>query len=384
MNVEKLIQLIPEQDIDFLSVETNVNHQVKKLHGAVVFKLLLFSMLNSNKVSYRVMEEIVSSARFIHFLGDRIDVKFNSIRDRICTIEPTFFEQLFHRIFSVYNEYLGEEKSLVKVDSTYVSIASKLVSWSMQNGQKQKNQKQVKYSVSMKGSLPCGVRVFTDAKYISEDLALSESIMENDFVKGTVVVFDRGLQSRKKFDQLSAQRISFVTRISPTARIKDMGKNKLKEPIETNTLLIQKDNVGKLSAKDNKWTNENYRIITATTKEKQEPIVFLTNNFELTTEEITTLYKQRWDIELLFKFLKQHLNLTHIVSRNENAIKVVVYMTMITAVLLLAYKKLNNKSRGFKITKLAFEIELDKLMIKEIVILSGGNPDKVSYLWNST
>ena len=56
---------------------------------------------------------------------------------------------------------------------------------------------------------------------------------------------------------------------------------------------------------------------------------------------------------------------------------------MIVAILILAYKKLN-KIRGFKIAKLAFEIELDNLMIKEIVILSGGNPDKVSHLWNST
>jgi len=86
---------------------------------------------------------------------------------------------------------------------------------------------------------------------------------------------------------------------------------------------------------------------------------------------------------MFFKFLKQHLNLTHLVSRNENAIKVIVYMTMIVAILVLAYKKLNN-IKGFKIAKLAFEIELDNLMIKEIVVLSGGNPDKVSHLWNTS
>ena len=383
MNVEKLLQLIPEKEIEFLSVETNVNHQTKKLFGSIVFKLLLFSMLNSNKVSYRVMEKIISSASFTHFLGLKMDTKFNSIRDRICTIKATFFEQLFHKIFTIYNRHLQEEKALIKVDSTYVAIASKLVSWSMHNGRKDTSKKQIKYSVSLKGSLPCGVQVFTDKKYISEDLALSKSIVENIFTNESIVVFDRGLRSRKKLDELSKEKIDFVTRIAPNSAVKIIKPNQLENELETATLSIQEEVVVKLRATDKSWTDGNYRMIKAVKKSSQEKFVFLTNNFELSTEEITVLYKQRWEIEMFFKFLKQHLNLTHLVSRNENAIKVIVYMTMIVAILVLAYKKLNN-IKGFKIAKLAFEIELDNLMIKEIVVLSGGNPDKVSHLWNTS
>lgn len=382
MQAEKLLQLIPEEAIDFLSVETNVNHQVKKLHGAVVFKLLLFSMLNSNKLSYRVMEQLLSSYRFMHFSGGQVEAKYNSIRDRVSTIDPVFFERLFHQIFSIYNQYLSEEKALIKADSTYVSVASKLISWSMHNGRKNTQQKQVKYSVSMQGSLPCSVRVYTDAKYIGEDLALSKCILENPFAKDGMVVFDRGLKSRKKYDEMHREQIGFVTRISPQAAVRQIKPNTLKNTIETVSLLIQEDKVVKLKDRAHNWTND-FRMITAVRKKTQEPIAFLTNNFDLTPEAVTTLYKQRWEIELFFKFLKQHLNLAHLVSRNENAIRVIVYMTMITAILILAYKKLN-QIKGFKIAKLAFEIELDNLMMKQIVILSGGNPDKVSYLWNST
>jgi hypothetical protein len=383
MNVEKLLQLIPENEIEFLSAETNVNHQTKKLFGSVVFKLLLFSMLNHSKVSYRVMEKIISSASFSHFLGTKMDTKFNSIRDRICTINAVFFEQLFYKVFEIYNRQLLEEKALIKVDSTYVAIASKLVSWSMHNGRKNTTKKQIKYSVSMKGSLPCSVQVFTDKRYISEDLALSKCIIENIYTNESIVVFDRGLQSRKKIDALNKEKKDFVTRIAPSSSIKIIKPNQLKNELETTTLFIQEEMVVKLKATDKSWTEGNYRLIKAIKKSNNEKIYFLTNNFELTTEEVTVLYKQRWEIEIFFKFLKQHLNLTHLVSRNENAIKVIVYMTMIVAILILAYKKLN-KIKGFKIAKLAFEIELDNLMIKEIVILSGGNPDKVSHLWNST
>ena len=93
------------------------------------------------------------------------------------------------------------------------------------------------------------------------------------------------------------------------------------------------------------------------------------------------MVKERWEIEVFFKFIKQHLNASHLVSRSENGIKVIIYMTMITAVLLLAYKKINRMS-GYKIMKLKFETELETDIIKEIVILCGGDPNKASHLFS--
>ncbi|MFM7022870.1 MAG: hypothetical protein ACKOXB_07815 [Flavobacteriales bacterium] len=64
-------------------------------------------------------------------------------------------------------------------------------------------------------------------------------------------------------------------------------------------------------------------------------------------------------------------------------IKVMLYMTMIVAILILAYKKINNL-KGYKIAKLKFEIEIDRLITKEIVVLCCGDPDKAPHLWNGT
>ena len=383
MKAEKLINLIPADDLEFLSVSCEVDFQTKKLYGSVIFKLLLFSMLNSNKVSYRVMEKLLSSASFINFLGFKVASKFNSIRDRISTINATYFEELFNRIFTIYNSLLKEEKSLIKVDSTYVSIASKLVKWDIQNPKDTQAKKYIKYSVNVKGSLPCSFQVFSAKKYLSEDLALSKAILENIHINESIVVFDRGLKSRNKFEELSKKNIHFITKAYSQLFVKVIKTNKLKKHIETETLIIKEDLIVKLRDKQQQFTANDYRVIKAVIKDTGEPIAFLTNDFELSTKEVTILYKQRWEIETFFKFLKQHLNLKHLVSRNENAIKVILYMTMIVAILIIAYKKLNN-IKSFKIAKLQFEIALDNLMIKEIVILSGGNPNKVSYQWNSS
>jgi hypothetical protein len=68
--------------------------------------------------------------------------------------------------------------------------------------------------------------------------------------------------------------------------------------------------------------------------------------------------------------------------KSQNAKEVLVYMTLVSAVLIMVYKELNKLS-GFKISKLRFEIELDNFLLKEIVKLCGGDPLKAPHLWNS-
>lgn len=384
MTVEAILNLIPEDILDFLTAETRVDHQVKKLKGNTVFKLILFSMLNSDKLSLRVMEAFLSSAKFKKFAGtEQTDARYNSIRDRICTINAEYFDKLFQSIFTIYNKQLAEEKSIVKADSTYVSIAARLVTWSLQNGTKSHNQKQVKYSINLKGSLPCHVKVFTEKSLISEDLALGQLIESSIGLEESVVVFDRGLQSRKVFDKFSADKILFVGRSNSGKYIKETKKNHIKRKPANSSVTITSDQIGYLRNGDNKLTTSTFRLVNAIIDTTGEKICFVTNLLKEDAYEIATIYKSRWEIEVFFKFIKQHLNCKHLVSRNSNGLHVMIYMTMILAILILVYKKLNN-IKGYKIAKLKFEIELDNLLIKEIVLICGGNPNAAAHLWNSS
>src|SRR5204862_3504621 len=105
MTAGALIKLIPQKTFQELAIETKVDNNVKKLSGEVMFKLILFSMLSSEKLSLRVMETFLQSARFKAFTRfDILDGRYNSIRDRICTINAEYFERLFNKIFSIYNK----------------------------------------------------------------------------------------------------------------------------------------------------------------------------------------------------------------------------------------------------------------------------------------
>ena len=123
---------------------------------------------------------------------------------------------------------------------------------------------------------------------------------------------------------------------------------------------------------------ETFRIIRFRPKNKDEDIMLITNILHLPAQTIATMYRRRWDIEVFFRFLKQEVNFTHFISLNENGIKVILYMTLIVAMLIMIYKKENQI--GFKRAKSRIEIEIQELILTTVVKLTGGDLKKVKYL----
>jgi hypothetical protein len=283
-------------------------------------------------------------------------------------------------LFSIYNKEVGEEKALSRTDSTMVGLSAKLFKAGMEYNDKVN--RFVKFSVNLKGSLPSAIKIYTDKKYANENPALSEVIESADNIEGNIVVFDRGLQSRDSFDKFTDTDKMFVTRHVPNIRCEDAVDNDLPEQQPDATVTIIGDKTGFLINKKEKKTSYRYRIITASINKTGEVICFVTNIKEECAYTIAAWYRLRWEIEVFFKFIKQYLNVKHLVSRDINGIKVMIYMTMIVATLLLAYKKLN-KLKGFKIPKLRFELELDTEIMKEIVVLCGGNPELAPHIFKS-
>jgi hypothetical protein len=388
MTASELIKLIPASVFQDLALETKVDQQVKKLSGEVIFKLILFSMLNSEKVSLRVLETFINSAQFKAFSHyDIIDGKFNSIHDRICAIKADYFERLFQTIFSIYNKELKEQSALSRADSTYIGLAAKLLENGMCAGAGAKgqgtNKRFVKYSINLKGSLPSVAKAFTGQSYVSEDKALAELIESTGSGQGNIVVFDRGLQCRASFDSFTGSGKLFVCRAKVSIACKDFVARPLPVAPPDAPIEITSDGTALIMAEKAKKTAYRYRIIRGISKSSGKELCFITNIEDGSPYQITECYRQRWDIEVFFKFIKQHLNAKHLVSRNENGIKVMLYMTMIVAILIIVYKKLNRIS-GMKIAKLRFELELENSLVKEIVILCGGNPENAPHLFNSS
>lgn len=116
-----------------------------------------------------------------------------------------------------------------------------------------------------------------------------------------------------------------------------------------------------------------FRLIVGQSKtEPKRQYWFITNDFKMTAREVADAYRRRWDIEVFFRFIKQELNISHLVSLNKNGMQVILYMALIVAMLVLIYKKANNI--GYKTAKRRFAMEIRNLAIAMIVVQCGGNP----------
>lgn len=283
-------------------------------------------------------------------------------------------------LFEKFNAELGEQNALQKYDSTMIAISSKLVNWGLKVGHKT-NKNQLKVTIGLHGSLPCDFKVFTENKYNCEDLTIPDVILNYRNNNSSIVTFDRGVQKRKTFVELNDNNLLFVTRIKTNAthhvirelEIAEQGK-------ETDTLRIIEDlEINFNDRETRKKLDTPFRLIKTENKETGEKLFFVTNNFELETQEILALYRQRWEIEVFFRFIKQQLNFSQLVNRNLNGIKVMIYMTLILSSMIIIYKKKNNL-KGYKIVKIKIANELQNDLIREIVIMSGGDVSKITHI----
>lgn len=372
--------MIPNEILDFMSVKTKVDHKVHKLNGSVIFKLLIYSLFTNRQASLRVLESVFNSYKFKAAVGlsTEVQTRYNSIRDRIATIRADYFKDLFDFCVERFSKQLQNDNGhILRYDSTMVAISAQLLDIGFKSGSKT-NKKQIKFSVGFDGLLPRSARLFSSIEHTSEERTLAELVLQDVHGPKDIVVFDRGVQKRSTFCKISDKAISFVGRLNVGARMELISQNPISPIIESSkhSLVIEEDSNVYLFGKE-KITKYSFRVVKGHIRKTGEPIWFLTNIADMDAYQIADIYKKRWDIEVFFKFLKQELNFDHILVRTPNGLEVTLYATLIAAILLTAYKELNNL-KGYKILKLRFALELEEELIKEVIILCGGDPTKMN------
>ncbi|NLD46586.1 MAG: IS4 family transposase [Clostridiaceae bacterium] len=380
VTAKQLLELIPDEEFTSIIKDTEVDYQVKKLYGRNLFYLLLYGLMESYRVSLRSLEDVYKSKKFkfLFNLNNKQSVKFNTISARLSNVNLEFFEKTYQMVYSRFSLLIPNENALsykvTRVDSTMVcEVANKIEEGMLLSNQHTKR-KHIKYTISLTELFPSSVEVFTQQAALSDDIAIPKVILKNlDKKADNIFVFDRGVQSRERFTEMSNENLSFVTRMKFPTRHELIDEFALPENLKIGNLNITHDQKVFLFGDHKKYTSP-FRLI-KTTNENNEPIWFLTNNFNLTINEIIEIYKRRWDIEVFFRFIKQELNFKHFMSTNINGIKIILYMTLILAMLIIMFKKLNNV--GYKTAKRRFYYQLDDLILDMVYVLAKQYPDFV-------
>jgi len=385
ISISELLSLLPDEELNKIAKRTKVNYYVKVLDGKSIFYLILYALVECQRNSLRTMEDIFNSPqfKFLFNLDSSQTIRYSSISERLSIINVDFFQQAYeltYDYFSTYFNQLQREKAkLVRVDSSMVAEAANKLLEGMNIGRKKDGKKQIKYTVAFDGQLPCMSQIFTESQCLSEDKTIPQVVF--DYAKKdqyAIFTFDRGVSKREVYRKLSNHGTGFITRLNPGAKFKLVNELEDGQQRQVGSLELLKDMEVQLTKnRKEHWifSDETFRIIIARHPEDDVEYWFLTNLFDIQAEEVLQNYKKRWDIEVFFRFLKQELNFSHITSTNPNGIAVMMYMTMIAAMFVLVYKKLNNV--GYKTAVRRISLELNELIIKMIVKHCGGDPSLV-------
>jgi hypothetical protein len=378
VSVKQLLNLIPDEELNRLAVQTGVDHWASILYGKSMFYLLLYGLADSDKTSLRSLEDVFNSQRFkfLFNLDPNQTTRYNSISSRLATMDVSFFEEAYKLIYSLFRDHFSEKEALgyniVRVDSTMVAETANKLEKGMNVGSNN-NKRRIKYTVCLEDLLPSSVQVFTEQSQLSEDQTIPSTILKMiDPHPDTVFVFDRGVQSRKAYEDITQKEWMFVTRVKENTRYKVVEELATVKDMQIGNLSVGADSLVYLYNSDSKKTTTIFRLLRAK-NEQGKSFLFLSNMKGAAAEDIIMIYKKRWDIEVFFRFIKQELNFSHFISTNVNGIKVIVYVTLILSMLIHIYKKYNNV--GFKTAKRRIKIELDDLLTILIIQVSGGDPN---------
>lgn len=248
--------------------------------------------------------------------------------------------QLFQSVFAtLYQRCVADSRQhsrrkfrfkhkLLSLDATLIPLCLSVFDWAQYR--RSKGAVKLHLILDHDGYLP-RFAVITDGK--SSELEVARGL---EFEPGTMLVIDRGYQDFAWWLELSRRKVSFVTRLKDNAeygiveqRPADGDRGILRDEV---VVLTKLQEVGPAAL---------MRRIEVWVEDKQESIVFFTNHLKLAASTIAAIYRDRWQVELFFKALKQSLRIKTFVGTSANAVMIQIW-TALLAMLVVKYLQLRS------------------------------------------
>ena len=258
-----------------------------------------------------------------------------------------FFKDLFERMYQVCSNKAPGHKfrfkaKLFSLDSSTVSLCLSVFPWAaFRSGKAGIKMHTV---LDHDGHIPAFVDL-TEAKV--HDSRVSKILR---LPKGSIVVFDRGYNDYRWFAELSAEGIHFVTRLKSNAAHQELQTR----PLRRKGSAVKADRIIEVTRRGQAMK---LRCVDYRDPDSGRLFKFVTNNFKLSPQTIADIYKERWQIELFFKEIKQNLRIKRFVGTSENAVWIQIYTAM-TLYLMLAYQKFLS-SIGVSVQKIFQLVQLN-------------------------
>lgn len=332
----QILQLFPRSDFQLLVKETRAERHARGFSCWGQFVSMLFCQLGRAHSLREICHGLSSCEGKLSHLGIEEAPKRSSLayanEHRSWELYQRLFFLLLERCRQAgpFKKKFRFKNKLVSLDSTVIDLCVSLFDWA--KFRRTKGAIKLHLVLDHDGYLPCFC-VMTEGKV--HDVKVAQSL---SLEPGTVVVDDRGYNDYRLFSKWIEEEVYFVTRMKDNA-LYTVVENR---PVPQNRSVL-KDQIILLSGRG-AWEKCPYplRRVEVWDAQKEEVLVFLTNHYDFGATTISALYKERWQIELFFKALKQNLKIKTFVGTSANAVKIQVWTALI-AILILRYLKLKSK-----------------------------------------
>ena len=349
----QILKLLPREVIECIVLEEKSDRYYKSFSTWDELVTLLFGVFTRCDSAREVCDGMAALGGKLNYLGMDASPAKSTFNDGLKNRSEAVFEKIYFALIAYFSPFLSDSRKedvsfekFFAFDSTTISLFSEI----MQGvGRKRKDDGRKKggLKVHMLTDIHADVAKFVK---ISEAKSHDKHFLQHlNLPKGSMTVFDKAYNHYFQFAKWTKEGVNFVCRLKDNAVYEVQEVVFEQELSENQSGVMKEEHIHlKYSAKKGKKKDKTLCLRKVTYRDEKGRIYrFISNNWDITNEEVALMYKYRWTIELVFKKLKQNFQLHFFYSESENGIKTQIWATLIAHLLLTVLKRKSSSSKAF-------------------------------------
>ena len=343
----QLINLLDKDEILKFSRIHKGERYVKHFDAYQHLAVMLYAVIKRFDSLREITDSMFPEARKLAHLGISTMPRRSTLSDANARRPEAVFENTYRSLYARYKEELSSDSRkrqvpswlnrLQIIDSTTITLFSNLIFKGV--GRHPKAGKK-KGGIKVHTNIHANEGVPSDIKFTSAATNDSFMLKPANYTDGDIIALDRAYIDYSKFEELTERGVVYVTKMKKNLVYEVLSDTMYMTPCGLMEYRVQVVEFKKRT-KDGEDIRHKARIVTYADCKKKKPkiISLLTNDMDMEVEDIIGIYRKRWEIELLFKQLKQNFPLRYFYGESANAIKIQIWVTLIANLLLMVIQK---------------------------------------------
>lgn len=334
-----ILKFMPKHEFDQCVLRHGGNYRTRSFSCYDQFLCMAFAQITSRESLRDIEICLKAMSHKLYHIGFRNTMSKSTLSEanekRSSEIYSDFAKVLMLKASKLYSSDSLAEKdlgfeinnSLYALDSSMIDLCLSTFPWAKYKTTK--SAIKLHTLLDLRGNIPSFI-IITDGK--GSDQAMLDKIF---FEAGSIYLMDRGYTDFKRLHRITQSGAFFVIRMHKKIRFKRVYSH----PIDKDTGLICDQTVLLNSEFALRTYPSQVRRVRFYDEDTKNDLEFLTNNFELPALTIAKLYKQRWQVELFFKWIKQHLRIKAFFGTSRNAVETQIWIAISIYLLIAIIKK---------------------------------------------